>query len=144
MNKKTYDKIKVKLKGGVFNIASGYSWKEREGLDVNLILTPKIGSCMLGVSSGYHQPGEGFEPHVHPISEELLIVFRVKGEIYLENKWIPVEEGDIVYAPPGIKHGTRNPKNNKEIFITIGCASPPQLDLYQRANYNLLEDEEND
>jgi len=138
MNKKT--RQDVLNNGGIFKIDEGYSWKETDGLEVNLILTPKVGSRMMNISSGFHQPGVGFEPHSHPISDEVLIVVKGVGQAYLKDKWIDVEEGDIVFAPAGIKHGTRNPETNSEIFVTIGCASPPQLDLYQRANYKIIED----
>lgn len=133
---------KVRTDGGVFNLFKGdASWLETEGLEVHLVLTPRVGPRNLGMTFGIHNPGEGFEPHAHPLSEEVLIAFKGKGEMYLKDKWIEVNEGDVVYAPPGIKHGTRNPAGNTEVFMTIGCASPPQLDLYQRSNYDPLGDD---
>ncbi len=118
------------------------SWIETNGVEVNLVLTPRIGSRSIGITSAVHQPGQGFEPHLHPISEEVLICIKGKGEFYLKDKWIPVSEGDIVFAPPGVLHGTRNPAGNTEIFVTVGCGAPPQLDLYQRSNYNPLADDQ--
>jgi quercetin dioxygenase-like cupin family protein len=134
------DRERISKEGSIFRIDEGYSWIETEGLSVHLVLTPKVGSRMLNVSSGFHKPGEGFEPHMHPISEELVIVIKGKGQFYLKDRWIDVEVGDILFAPPGIKHGTRNPATNSEEFVTVGCASPPQLDLYQRANYKIFDE----
>ncbi len=89
------------------------------------------------MTAGTHFPGQGMLPHKHPISEEMLIVFRGNGQFYLDDQWYDVAEGDVLYAPAGVWHGTRNPATNTEPFITIGCASPPQLDLYERAGYVL-------
>ncbi|MEI3282689.1 MAG: cupin domain-containing protein [Enterocloster sp.] len=55
---------------------------------------------------GFHKPGKEFAPHKHPVSEEIAIIHSGKGECYLYDKWIPVETGDIVFAPPGVLHGT--------------------------------------
>lgn len=114
-------------------------YEQRGGINVHYYLSPKIGSRMVGITSGIHQPGQGFEPHVHPLSEELLIVLRGKGEIFLKDRWIKVSEGDIVYAPEGVPHGTRNLEGSDEELITIGIAVPPQLDLYFRSGYYSIE-----
>lgn len=110
------------------------------GLDVKFFLSPKIGSRNVGITSGIHGPGEGFEPHVHPLSEELLIVLEGSGEVFLDDKWIPVSKGDIVYAPEGVPHGTRNNSKTNEDLIMIGIGIPPQLDLYLRSGYYKMED----
>lgn len=131
----------VRINGGVFSLADGPEFVQEGGLGVKFIVTPNTGSRMVGVTAGFHQPGQSFQPHTHPISEELLIVVKGRGEIYLKDRWIPVKEGDIVYAPEGVPHGTRNPADNTEVFVTIGVASPPQLDLYHRSGYVLHTEE---
>lgn len=137
-------KERVRKYGGRFNIHEGYSWTKSTDLQVHLALTPKVGSPNINIATGRHAPGMEFEPHRHPLSEEVLIVFRGKGQCYLYDKWLDVEEGDIIYAPAGVWHGTRNPATNTEEFITLGIASPPQLDLYQRAGLDLLEPDTDD
>jgi quercetin dioxygenase-like cupin family protein len=127
----------VRRYGGVFALGKGPEYKQLGGLDVNLVVTPNMGSRGIGVTAGFHAPGQSFAPHRHPLSEEILIVFKGKGQFYLHDRWIDVSEGDVVYAPEGVLHGTRNPETNTETFITIGCASPPQLDMYQRSGYQL-------
>ena len=37
-------------------------------------------------------------------------------------------------------HGTRNYPDATEPFVTLGIATPPQLDLYMRAGYDVLVD----
>ena len=80
----------------------------------------------------------------NPISEEILIIHSGEGECYLYDKWIPCKAGDIIFAPPGVLHGTRNPAGNTEPFVTLGIATPPQLDLYMRAGYDVLDDDKSE
>ena len=136
----------VREKGGIFNIHKGYNWAKSTGLDVHLVLTPRLGSHNVGITSGVHLPGMEFEPHIHPLSEELVFCFEGEGEFYLYDRWIPVKAGDVLYAPPGIPHGTRKPAGTEGRFVTIGVATPPQLDLYNRIGYDVLgkEPEENE
>jgi quercetin dioxygenase-like cupin family protein len=131
------DRAYVGAHGGRFNVHRGYLHQQPSGLETHLVITPNTGSRGIGLTAGTHFPGQGMLPHTHPISEEILIAFRGKGQFYLDDRWYDVEEGDIAYAPAGVWHGTRNPVSNTEAFITIGCASPPQLDLYARAGYVL-------
>ena len=135
------DKEQVRKTGGIFNIHEGYNWAKSTGLDVHLVLTPRRGSHNVGITSGVHLPGMEFEPHVHPLSEELVFCFEGEGEFYLYDRWIPVKAGDVLYAPPGVYHGTRKPKDSEGRFVTIGVATPPQLDLYNRIGYDVLAEE---
>jgi len=132
----------VREVGGIFNIQEGYNWAKSTGLDVHLVLTPRLGSRNVGITSGVHLPGMEFEPHVHPLSEELVFCFEGEGEFFLHDKWIPVKAGDLLYAPPGVRHGTRKPADSTGRFVTIGVATPPQLDLYNRIGYDVLAKEE--
>ena len=136
------DKEQVRRQGGIFNIHEGYNWAKSTGLDVHLVLTPRLGSFGVGITSGVHLPGMEFEPHVHPLSEELVFCFEGEGEFFLYDKWIPVKAGDLLYAPPGVPHGTRKPAGSTGRFVTIGVATPPQLDLYNRIGYDVLAKDE--
>ena len=137
---------KVKKDGGIFNIFKGDTRKNSStnledtgyltnGLKGNFVMTPRIGPLELGMTSAVHRPGQSMQPHAHPNSSETLIAFRGSGEFFLKDRWIPVKEGDIIYAPPCVKHGSNNPENNVENLIVVGIGIPPQEDLYKRANY---------
>ena len=134
-------KEEVREKGGIFNIHEGYNWTKSTELDLHLVLTPKQGSHCVGITSAVHYPGMEFEPHVHPLSEELVFCHDGEGEFYLYDKWIPVKKGDVLYAPPGVYHGTRKKAGTEGTFVTIGVATPPQLDLYNRIGYDILSKE---
>lgn len=133
-------KKEVQQTGGLFNIHEGYNWTKSTDLDLHLVLTPKQGSRGIGITSAVHHAGQEFEPHVHPISEELVFCQEGEGEFFLYDRWIPVKAGDVLYAPPGVYHGTRKPKDSPGVFVTIGVASPPQLDLYTRIGYDILDE----
>lgn len=127
----------VRDQGGLFNIHEGYNWANSSDLDLLLVLTPKMGSHGIGITSAVHHPGMEFEPHQHPLSEELVFCHSGEGEFYLYDKWYPVKAGDVLYAPPGVYHGTRKRAGTEGDFVTIGVAAPPQLDLYNRIGYQL-------
>ena len=130
----------VRKYGGLFNIHEGFNWKKSTGMDLHLVLTPKLGSHNVGITSAVHHPGMEFEPHVHPLSEELVFCHEGEGEFFLYDKWIPAKAGDVFYAPPGVYNGTRKRAGTKGTFTTIGVATPPQLDLYNRIGYDVLSD----
>lgn len=134
----------VRREGTLLHLEGGVEYPQPGGLGVKMILTPMTGSRMVGITAGFHQPGQSFEPHVHPVSEEILIVMKGKGQMFLKDRWLDVQEGDIVYAPEGVPHGTRNPEGNEGIFITIGCAGPPQYDLYYKSGYLKEKDQDDD
>ena len=55
--------------------------------------------------------------HAHTISEDVTEVFKGKGEAFLGNSWCEDSEGDVIYAPEYVEHGTRNPIASSEDFI---------------------------
>ncbi len=143
----------VNTNGGMFNIYYGDAKKEGNtkledtgylpnGTKGNFVITPRVGPFHIGMTSSVQKPGQGMEPHIHPTSSETLLCMKGKGQFYLKDKWIDVEEGDVLYAPPGIKHGSRCPENYSEPCTVVGIASPPQLDLYLKSDYDPNGDDE--
>jgi len=124
----------VSQSGGVFNLFRGAPFT-KYGAEMKFILWPGVGTKMVGQHIAFHEPGMAFAPHVHPISEDAILVVDGTGQAYLESRWIDVGPGDIIYAPAGIRHGTACRPNEPDLFICSGCASPPQFDLYQLAGY---------
>lgn len=53
----------------------------------------------------------------------------------MEDSWYEVKEGDVLYAPCHIRHGTRNNNESGEPFICTGAAALPQMDLCRLAGY---------
>lgn len=54
------------------------------------------------------EPGtQPHPPHTH-VDEELMIVTRGQGEIYVGDKTTPVRRGAVMYADPNVPHGIKN------------------------------------
>jgi quercetin dioxygenase-like cupin family protein len=102
---------------------------------MNFVFWPGSGSTHLCLHCGIQQPGEAFAVHIHPHSEEAFIVFEGGGQLFLEDAWIDAEAGDILFAPPGVRHGARNHQRGAAApdFVTCGGPTPFDPVLYQRA-----------
>ncbi|GAB4245145.1 MAG: hypothetical protein Kow00129_04980 [Thermoleophilia bacterium] len=120
--------------GGVFNLFRGAPFT-KYGAMMKFILWPGVGTKLVGQHIAFHEPGTAFAPHVHPISEDAILVVDGTGQAYLESRWIDVGPGDIIYAPAGVRHGTACRPDEPGLFVCSGCASPAQFDLYQLAGY---------
>jgi len=102
---------------------------------MNFLFWPGTGSPQLCLHCGVMQPGEYFSVHVHPHSEEAFIAFEGSGQLHLDGRWIDAEAGDVLYAPPGVPHGTRHPAQDAAAprFVTCGGPTPFDPMLYERA-----------
>lgn len=125
----------VQREGGLFHIEDSQAVFEMPKGTLRLLVWPGMGARMLSTHSARLKPGQSFEPHVHAVSEDVVLVFRGRGKAFLHDRWYDVKEGDIVYAPAGVRHGFANPAENTEDLITLGTGTPPILDLYERAGY---------
>ncbi|MFD9123904.1 cupin domain-containing protein [Kitasatospora sp. NPDC059571] len=102
---------------------------------MNFVFWPGTGSCQLCLHCGIQQPGEMFTPHLHTDSDEAFISFEGIGQMFLVDRWIDVEPGDVLYAAPGVLHGTRNPHTGPTArrFVTCGGPTPFDPALYDAA-----------
>jgi quercetin dioxygenase-like cupin family protein len=105
------------------------------GAPMRFIIWPGMGSRKISLHRALHPPGFEFHVHAHPDSEDTILAFRGNGQGYLVDHWIDMNEGDVLHAPKGVKHGTRNNKSSGEPFVCTGAAAPPQADLYKKAGY---------
>ncbi|MBP2652677.1 MAG: cupin protein [Firmicutes bacterium] len=124
----------VAKSGGVFNVYRGAPFYGYGG-EMKFLVWPGVGAKNVGHHNACHEPGVAFKPHVHPISEDAVLFWNGTGMAYLESRWIEVSEGDILYAPALVRHGTGCHKNSPRAIMSCGCATPPQFDLYQKAGY---------
>lgn len=100
---------------------------------MNFLFWPGTGSCRLCLHCGVMEPGQVFNVHVHPESEEAFIAFEGRGQLYLDDRWHDAIAGDVLFAPPGIPHGTRHPGADSGLFATCGGPTPFDPVLYERA-----------
>lgn len=105
---------------------------------MNFVFWPGTGSSRLCLHCGIQQPGETFNVHLHPDSDEAFIAFEGVGQMYLRDRWIDVAAGDVLYAAPGVLHGARNPHTGPTArrFVTCGGPSPYDPALYSAAGHS--------
>lgn len=66
----------------------------------------KVGSTGCEVSITTLKKGTGFPfIHSHKLNEEVYIIARGKGLIYLDGKEIQIEEGSVIRVDPEVKRG---------------------------------------
>jgi uncharacterized RmlC-like cupin family protein len=102
---------------------------------MNFVFWPGTGCSQLCLHCGIQQPGETFNVHIHPESDEAFIAFEGVGQVFLRDRWIDVAAGDVLYAAPGVPHGARNPHLGPDArrFVTCGGPTPYDPALYIQA-----------
>ncbi|OLB81959.1 MAG: cupin [Actinobacteria bacterium 13_2_20CM_2_71_6] len=102
---------------------------------MNFIFWPGSGSARLCLHCGIQEPGEVFNVHTHPESDEAFIAFEGVGQIYHLDRWHDVRAGDVLFARPGVPHGAGNPYQGPDArrFVTCGGPTPFDARLYARA-----------
>ncbi|WP_218952385.1 cupin domain-containing protein [Amycolatopsis anabasis] len=105
------------------------------GAVMNFVFWPGTGSARLCLHCGMQEPGQTFNVHQHPESEEAFIAFEGDGQLYLIDRWHEVSAGDVLFAAPGVPHGARNPKTDPAAgrFVTCGGPTPFDPALYASA-----------
>ncbi len=102
---------------------------------MNFVFWPGTGSCQMCLHCGIQQPGETFNVHLHQEADEAFIAVEGIGQMYLRDRWIDVEAGDVLYAAPLILHGARNPHTGPDARRFVTCGGPAPFDpfLYDAA-----------
>ena len=109
-----------KLKEGKrFDMGKGYTLR---------VFPPGEGAKNLTLNYSEFEPGQVFNQHIHKKSEDIIVVLKGKGWIRVEGVDYPIEEGDVIYIPPGELHGTIA----DTAMIMFSCQAPPDLDLYRK------------
>ncbi len=62
--------------------------------------------------------------HIHASCDEIVFVYKGSGEMYINDKWIPVKAGDLHVCPKGVAHTTR--VTGDETMEVISIFTPPQ------------------
>jgi len=112
----------------MFKLREGKKFNMGEG-DTRRILSPEEGVKNLTLNYAKFQARQEFVQHVHKHSEDVIVVLKGRGEIKVEGKNYPIEEGDVIYVPPGEKHGTIA---GDQDMILFSCQAPPDPELYGR------------
>lgn len=103
------------------------------GIATRLIAWPGNGFEHQSVHVLTLRPGDESEKYVYGMAEEAMICLKGRGEVFLRDRWVEIEAGDIAYFPARVPHATRNPRSNSADFVLVNSIASPQLDLYAPA-----------
>ena len=63
--------------------------------------------------------------HIHTQIDDLVYVYKGRGEIYLNGKWTPTKAGDFHTSPRGVAHTIRTGENEEIWVIAISSITVP-------------------
>ena len=76
------------------------------------------GATQLTVSEVLMEPGSHPPLHAHP-TEETILIAEGQLEAYVGDETHPVSAGQLVLAPPGVKHGFANKTDKRAVIYGI-------------------------
>ena len=120
----------VRTGGAIFNVFAGTAFPGL-GIPARLILWPGAGTRTAGFNFALAPARATDRMHIHPVSDECLIVWEGVCEGYTAPGYsgapfVALETYDVILAPCGVLHGHRSVDTPS---VLGGFASPPQLDL---------------
>ncbi|MFI7627234.1 cupin domain-containing protein [Microbispora rosea] len=88
----------------------------------NVLFRPEAGHAGLCLRCGIMLPGETLGVRRREESETVHFVFEGEGQFFLHDRWVELGPGDGVFAPPGVRHGARNPHTGRlaSRFVVFG------------------------
>jgi len=122
----------------IFKLKQGKKFNAGKG-NTRRILSPEEGVKNLSLNYAEFLPGQEFTQHIHKYSEDVIVILKGRGKIRVEGRDYPIEEGDVIYIPPGEKHGTIA---GDKPMIALSCQAPPDPDLYRGAYKRSIQQEE--
>ena len=82
------------------------------------------------------EPGFEVTPHVHPGKVDSFYVLAGEPELTLEDETLRAEPGTYVAAPPGVRHGFRNPGPGAARLLNLHAPSDGFVERVRRATRN--------
>jgi len=103
---------------------TGAPWRERGGL-VSRILLQEGGVPGVGLTATWVEVASGSRQRLYDhVAEQVYVILRGRGKTRVgEEEW-RVEEGDLVYVPPGALHGIENASEGALVYVS---AATPTL-----------------
>ena len=137
----------IRRGGALFNVCAGAPFTGLLGTVQPGEAAPSEVFMVLNLWPGYGVQKAGFHyalmppehltlVHSHPATDECLILWDGKGQLYCGDRWVDANPFDCVLAPAGVLHtiaGSRTPTDR--LSYGGGFASAPQLDLYLKTPY---------
>ena len=89
------------------------------GIPRAILVGAQHGSESLWVGHLEISPGASVTTHIHPGTEEAMVIVEGELEAILGNDVVTLGPGDTVLAPAGIKHGFVNRSNEKAALLAV-------------------------
>ncbi len=124
----------IRRHGALGNLNAGIEI-QLHGIPTRLIAWPGNGFQTESIHVLTVAPGKKSVEYNYQFSEEAFLCLKGKGEVFLRDKWVKVEAGDLVYFPENTTHAVRNPKTSAKDFVLVSSISPPSFDLYEPAGF---------
>jgi quercetin dioxygenase-like cupin family protein len=96
--------------------------------DTRRVIGPHTGAQHLTFNYAKFGPGQAFKQHIHPHSEDLILVLEGGGVIKLDDKAFPIEPGNVIHVAAGEFHGT---VAGPEGLLCVSVQAPIDYALYQ-------------
>ncbi|OPY86815.1 MAG: Quercetin 2,3-dioxygenase [Syntrophaceae bacterium PtaU1.Bin231] len=72
--------------------------------------------------------GAEIKPHFHKTHSETVYVFKGKGEMFIDGKWVAVGPGSVHFNPMTKIHATRNKGNGRLVLFSIFTPQMKEID----------------
>jgi len=131
---KYYTYSQIRAHGAIGNLNEGVVI-QTHGVHTRLIAWPGNGFQTESVHVLTLKPGEESASYAYTMAEEVMICAAGRGEVFLLERWVSIEPGDIAYFPEGVPHAVRNATGNKDNLVLVSQITPPQFDLYTEAGF---------
>lgn len=96
--------------------------------DTRRVIGPHTGAKHLTFNYARFEPGQAFKQHIHPHSEDLILVLEGGGVIRLDDQEFPIAPGDVIHVSEGEYHGT---VAGPEGLLCVSVQAPIDYALYQ-------------
>jgi len=97
---------------------------ERGGQRSHLLLRAgQFGAENLAITWVEGEPGSMQAVHGHPDNEQIYVILRGRGVMEVGDEMEEVDEGTLVFIPPGSAHAIKNTTDDPLVFVS--ATSPP-------------------
>ncbi len=84
-----------------------------------LFRSPRL---LVGVNA--FEPGQEHRLHTHDGMDKVYLVVAGSGQFLLEDRELPMEQGQMLVAPEGVPHGVRNSGADRLVLVAILSPAP--------------------
>ena len=111
--------IKKMSEGRAFDMGKG---------DSRNVFGPQDGAKHITFNWSRFEPGQAFKQHIHPHSEDVIIVLEGDGLVKLDDDEFPIEAGNVILVSEGEYHGTVAGPNG---MVACSCQAPIDAKLFE-------------